>query len=137
MTRRIDPWRQTVLMLSRGPEHSESSGAFPEKNSRSSIRAPTSGTSRSLYVFVSFLERSTPSSVTLAWRDPTSCFYGEQIWRVADARVAGICALSGQLIVRGDRIYHPRQSKPQPANAGAMILESVLNLLMPSQDIEM
>jgi hypothetical protein len=76
---------------------------------------------------VSLIERTTSSTVTIAWRDSTSCSYGAQNWRAATARTSGICALSGARIKRGDRIFHPQRSKPRAVNARAMILESALN----------
>ncbi|WP_259294862.1 DUF3331 domain-containing protein [Paraburkholderia sp. DHOC27] len=88
---------------------------------------------RSPHLKVSLIERTTSSTVTIAWRDPTSCFYGAQIWRAANAKVSGVCALSGQRIRRGDRIFHPHRSKPAPVNARAMILESALNEIEPLQ----
>jgi hypothetical protein len=135
MTRHVDPWLQTILLLTSGPGYSEIDGTSLEKHSASFSPTLAPNASRSPYVIVSLLERTTPSTVTLAWRDPTSCFYGEQTWRVALARVSGICALSGKQITRGDRIYHPRRSKPEPVNARAMILESVLNSITPLQEI--
>jgi len=82
---------------------------------------------------VSLIERTTSSTATFAWRDPTSCSYGEQIWRAARAKVSGICAISGARIKRGDLIFHPQRSKLAPANAGAMILASALNDVEPLQ----
>jgi hypothetical protein len=96
-----------------------------------------SSTSRSPHLKVSLIERTTSSTVTIAWRDATSCFYGAQIWRVASAKVSGICALSGEQIRHGDRIFHPQRSKPAPVNARAMILESALNAIEPSQTSQM
>jgi len=67
----------------------------------------------------------------LAWRDSTSCSYGAQIWMGANAKVSGVCAMSGAQIKRGDRIFHPRHSKPAPVNAGAMILASAIDAANP------
>jgi hypothetical protein len=36
------------------------------------------------------------SVAIIAWMDPTTCCYGEQLWRRCVARKSGICALSGQ-----------------------------------------
>jgi Domain of unknown function (DUF3331). len=76
---------------------------------------------------VSLIERTSASSVTIAWRDATSCFYGAQIWRAARAKASGVCAMTGERIKRGDRIFHPRQSKPAPVNAKAMILATAID----------
>jgi hypothetical protein len=41
------------------------------------------------------LKRNGQTSATVAWSDPTSCCYGEQLWRRCVAKKAGVCALSG------------------------------------------
>lgn len=126
-----DPWVQTIRLLSSGPRYPDAiSNATPvAKRERSCGCDALASTGRSPHLKVSLIERTTSSTVTIAWRDPTSCFYGAQIWRIASARVSGICALSGQRIRRGDRIFHPRRSNPAPVNARAMILESALNAI--------
>ncbi|WP_144149121.1 DUF3331 domain-containing protein [Paraburkholderia sp. BCC1884] len=78
-------------------------------------------------VQVRVIDRPTQSTATVAWRDPTHCSYGDQVWHASRARVTGVCALSGQSIKRGDAIYKPRPCRPAPLNVGAMILGSVLN----------
>jgi hypothetical protein len=131
----FDPWVQTIRLLSSAPRYPDTGAATTpvSKRGASYVREATSGASRSPHLKVSVVERSTVSTVIIAWRDPTSCFYGAQIWRIASARVSGICALSGQRIRRGDRIFHPRRSTPVPVNIRAMILESALNAIEPLQ----
>ncbi|WP_159463035.1 DUF3331 domain-containing protein [Caballeronia ptereochthonis] len=59
--------------------------------------------------------------------DPTLCNYGEQIWAPSLAREAGRCALSGEYISKGDRIYRPRiRGRFVPLNRHAVILASAL-----------
>jgi len=131
----IDPWVQTIQLLSfepRFPDVCVDATPVARHTASHGCRAMLS-TSSSPQLKVSLIERTTSSTVTIAWRDPTSCFYGAQIWRIASAKVSGICALSGQRIRRGDRIFHPRPCKPAPVNARAMILESALNAVEPSQ----
>ena len=131
----FDPWVQTIQLLSSGPRCPEAgvdTSPLPKRTSSHGCGA-TPGICRSPHLKVSVIERPSLSTVTIAWRDPTSCFYGAQIWRVATARVAGTCVLSGQRIRRGDRIFHPQRSKPAPVNARAMILESALNAMEPLQ----
>ncbi|MFC6311785.1 DUF3331 domain-containing protein [Paraburkholderia dipogonis] len=41
------------------------------------------------------------------------------------ARKAGVCALSGQKVARGDAVYRPRHARPAPRNVKAMILATV------------
>ncbi len=75
------------------------------------------------------LERNGQTSATVAWSDATSCCYGEQIWRRRAAKKAGVCALSGQAIARGDAVYRPRPVRPAPRNIEAMILATVMEAI--------
>lgn len=75
------------------------------------------------------LERHGRTSATLAWSDATSCCYGEQIWRRCIARKAGVCALSGQAIARGDAVFRPRLVQAIPRNFEAMILATVMEAI--------
>jgi Domain of unknown function (DUF3331) len=72
------------------------------------------------------LERHTPTSATITWSDATSCRYGDQLWRRCIAKKAGVCALTGQAIARGDAVYCPRLARPVPRNIKAMILAMVI-----------
>jgi hypothetical protein len=129
----INPWTQTIRLLSCGSQLPDVS----EKKSFRARRCASFGydgalsTGPSLHRVVSLLERTSSSTVTIAWRDSTSCSYGAQIWMVAKAKVSGVCALSGAQIKRGDRIFHPRHSKPAPVNATAMILASEIDAAKP------
>jgi hypothetical protein len=132
---RIDPWVQTIRLLSSGPrcpvaDGEPTSAARPSTSSGYNV---TSSTNHSPHLLVRLIERTTSSTATIAWGDSTSCFYGEQNWRAATARISGICALSGARIKRGDRIFRPRCSKPAPVNSDAMILESALDAIEPSK----
>lgn len=75
------------------------------------------------------LERNGRTSATVAWSDSTSCCYGEQQWRRYIARKAGVCALSGQSIARGDAVFRPRPVQPVPRNFEAMILATVIEAI--------
>jgi hypothetical protein len=123
------PWIQTIRLLSHGSQ-------LPNICNKTSLRPRSCasfghngalGTGPSLHRVVSLVERTSSSTVTIAWRDSTSCSYGAQIWMGANAKVSGVCAMSGARIQRGDRIFHPRHSKPAPVNAGAMILASAID----------
>ena len=74
---------------------------------------------------VTLIDRPTPSTATIAWRDATRGCFGDQVWRMARARMQGFCAMSGQVIQPGDAVYKPNP-RPAPVNAEAMILASVL-----------
>jgi hypothetical protein len=65
-------------------------------------------------------------SLTIVWHDPTACSYDDQRWRRSRSRRAGVCALTGAAIRRGQDIFKPSSGKPPPANAEAMILASAL-----------
>ncbi|KJK17223.1 hypothetical protein UB46_35575 [Burkholderiaceae bacterium 16] len=80
------------------------------------------------------LERHGQASATVAWSDSTTGHYGEQQWQRAIARNSGICAVSGQVIAKGDAVYRPRLKLPAPPNAEAMILASVMETI-PSADV--
>jgi Domain of unknown function (DUF3331) len=81
------------------------------------------------------LERHGNTGATVAWSDPTSCCYGEQLWRRCVARKRGACALSGKDIAAGDAVYRPRRVGQMPCNSEAMILASVLEAL-PADDLD-
>ena len=56
---------------------------------------------------VTFVERFSPKSVSITWRDSTAANYCEQLWIRRIARSQGVCALTGNSIVRGDAVYGP------------------------------
>jgi hypothetical protein len=129
-----NPWIQTIRLLSRG-------SAVPNICHKTSLRtrrcAPLGrddplATGPSLHRVISLVERTSSSTITIAWRDSTSCSYAAQIWMGANAKVSGVCAMSGERINRGDRIFHPRHSNPAPVNAGAMILASAIAAAKPA-----
>jgi len=128
-----NPWIQTIRLLSRGSQLPQ----ICNKTSLSARRCTSFGhdgaltAEPSLHRLVNLIERTSSSTVTIAWRDSTSCSYGAQIWMSANAKVSGVCAMSGAQIKRGDRIFHPRHSKPAPVNAGAMILASAIDAANP------
>lgn len=82
---------------------------------------------------IKVLERHGQTVATVAWADSTACCYGEQRWRRRVARKGGICALSGQVIAKGDAVYCPRLVQPVPRNIEAMILASVMEAI-PSEN---
>jgi hypothetical protein len=125
----MNPWTQTVRLLSCGSQLADISEqkSFRARRCASFGHDGALSTEPSLHRVISLLERTSSSTITIAWRDSTSCSYGAQIWMVAKAKVSGVCAMSGALIKRGDRIFHPRHSKPAPINATAMILASAID----------
>jgi hypothetical protein len=76
---------------------------------------------------VTVVEELSNSLFALRWHDATLCNYEEQIWAPCFAPAAGRCALSGEPISKGDRIYRPRIRGPfKPLNSDAVILASEL-----------
>jgi hypothetical protein len=75
---------------------------------------------------IEILDRPTPRSAVLSWRDPTGSSYGYQLWQKRIARQTGSCALTGIPIHRGDIVFRPRGARIRPANASAMILATYI-----------
>jgi hypothetical protein len=71
---------------------------------------------------IEILDRPSPTSAVLSWRDPTGSSYGYQSWQKRIAKRTGSCALTGFPIRRGDLVFLPRRASVRPANASAMIL---------------
>lgn len=86
----------------------------------------THATRDAFAVSVKIIDRPSSTTATVSWSDPTSGYYGDQVWRSGVARGEGLCAVSAQRIRRGDAVYKPRVSRLAPANADAMILSSVI-----------
>lgn len=84
--------------------------------------------------FVLVLERPTAKTAIVFWRDAGRCYYGEQVWMRGHARTSGRCAISRQVISRGDPVYKPRWHKYSPLNAFCMILANQVELA--SRDFE-
>ncbi|MEW9581601.1 DUF3331 domain-containing protein [Paraburkholderia sp. DGU8] len=77
---------------------------------------------------VTVVEELPNSLFALRWHDATLCNYEEQIWAPCLASTAGRCALSGEHIRAGDRVYRPRiRGRSIPLNSDAVILASALN----------
>ncbi|MDR5753168.1 MULTISPECIES: DUF3331 domain-containing protein [unclassified Caballeronia] len=124
----IDPWSQTVGWLTLQSAATNVRARDPQReNEAIATRARCIGDAPThANVVVSVIDRPTSSTATVAWCDPRSCRYGDQVWRASVARQPGVCALSGRSIGRGDAIYRPRACRPSPLNAGAMILATVV-----------
>ncbi|MEJ8797443.1 DUF3331 domain-containing protein [Trinickia caryophylli] len=117
----VDPWMQTIGLLSGAVNAWRNEAVFDR--AVPVAKAPAR-------VAVKVIDRPTPTTATIEWRESTRCSYGDQLWRAARARVAGVCAMSGKAIARGDSVYRP-SNRPLPRNAEAMILASVLEAAAP------
>ncbi|MGF6770705.1 hypothetical protein P3T18_003184 [Paraburkholderia sp. GAS199] len=113
-----DPWAATISWLQ--ADVSSDSDAATE----ASIIAPDSDALRSdaSSAMVTFVERFGEKSISITWRDATGANYSEQLWMRRNSRCAGVCALTGAKIARGDAVYAP-STRPavRPANIGQMI----------------
>jgi Domain of unknown function (DUF3331) len=114
-------WQSTIALLSREGEMPLPVECGRDRPMHSEAHFPKCA--------IRVLERHTPTSVTVAWSDATCCRYGDQRWRRCVAPKAGVCALSGQAISRGDAVYRPRLARPAPRNIKAMILATVIDTI--------
>jgi hypothetical protein len=88
-------------------------------------RKPDGGDVRTYTVTV--VEELPNSLFALRWHDPTLCNYEEQIWTPCLAPAAARCALSGEHVNKGDRVYRPRvRGRFVPLNRDEVILASEL-----------
>jgi hypothetical protein len=120
----LDVWPRVLEWLMRFSSPNENAVSGPQANASDKKRRacgdrpyPSNRGAR-----VSILERPAPGTATISWYDPAVCHYGEQTWRATVAKQAGVCAVSGISIRRGDSIYRPGLTRPSPLNAQAMIL---------------
>jgi hypothetical protein len=120
-------WLSTIALL---PGADEGEMRLPVASAH--VR-PMRGKSYFRTCIIRVLGRHGPTSATVAWSDPTSCCYGEQLWRRCIATKAGMCALSGQTITTGNAVYRPRRVEPLPRNIEAMILATVIEAIPVEQ----
>lgn len=79
---------------------------------------------------VTFVERFSAKSVSITWRDSTAANYCEQLWIRRIARSQGVCAITGNSIVRGDAVYGPAgRTAARPTNAAQMVLAEAIEEL--------
>jgi hypothetical protein len=120
---RSDPWSQTLFLLDALSKAGKTGRDAAERGSiRPRLRPFDDDDEPKREANIRVLDRPTSRTAIVTWGDPTSCHYGDQVWRVARAARDGLCALSGQQIHRGDVVYRPSHYRPAPANAGSMML---------------
>ncbi|MFT4439199.1 DUF3331 domain-containing protein [Caballeronia sp. 15715] len=118
-----DPWLHAVKAL----KHLNNCAFNYRADAHQPARALSrQGTGRRENTFVTVLDKPTRTTATVAWFDSTSCHYGDQSWSLRVARSNGVCALTGDPVRKGDRVYQPRKSVHRPLNANEMILSSVI-----------
>ncbi|WP_321939735.1 DUF3331 domain-containing protein [Paraburkholderia sp. J8-2] len=137
-----DPWEQTLLLLDRlcakapcgealSPAEIAASSRITGRRSnvgrcRKSLKTDDATADAPCAAAITLLEHLSPRTIALRWCS-ASCHYGYQIWVCAKARRAGVCAVSGKAIRRGDIIYRPYTRTPVlPVNVNAMIHLSAL-----------
>ncbi len=69
-------------------------------------------------ITIKFLEKLSEKSLLLSWREPARCNYTEQLWVLYKAPAETTCAVTGERIRRGERVYAP---VGQPSNHGKCI----------------
>ncbi|WP_392396122.1 DUF3331 domain-containing protein [Paraburkholderia caledonica] len=119
-------WQRTVGQLDAGCAQQLADRVRHIVDSRGSSRLPATNDD----VVINLLDRPSRRTATVSWRAPRGCNYCEQVWRLATAQCSGICVLSGQGIAAGNAIYRPTKVEPPPANAGAMILSTVVEFAL-------
>jgi hypothetical protein len=74
------------------------------------------------------VERLTLYTIAVRWSDSRSGVYGEQTWRVGQARCHSHCAATGLPIQPGDVVYKPMSCQWKvPFNRHQMILASAVD----------
>lgn len=132
-----DAWFFTISALEASTTQSDSTGAglapivAPRRARRRRRKLPGDDVPEHLqpHAIATFVERISERSILVNWCDSTSCHYCDQLWIKKSAISAGYCALTGNLIARGDVVYGPytRVAHP-PANGRAMILASSVRI---------
>ncbi|GAB2894872.1 hypothetical protein GCM10027093_32820 [Paraburkholderia jirisanensis] len=131
-----DPWLRMVSLLQVGSAPSADTLRVPTESDGCQRRsglgpaAPCENHGST----VNIIDRPSSNTVTIAWRDATRGSYGDQLWRRIRARSHGVCAISGAFILRGESVFSPWPARPPSANAGAMILASLLDAIQLEPD---
>ncbi|WP_082771604.1 DUF3331 domain-containing protein [Burkholderia sp. PAMC 26561] len=94
------PWIQTIEALRTVSSENGVRSKKPVANAKSAF---DSTCPRSKNYVVRVTDRTSPTTVTVEWCDPTVAHYGAQLWRLGSARASGSCAVSGATIARGKR----------------------------------
>jgi hypothetical protein len=123
----VDPWQYTLHALSGGCVLRE----LPREDASisASMRRGAAGQPLcSRHGHLAIVEMWSENLVSVSWSDPTSGRYSEQPFRLCIARRAGVCALTGERIQRGDKVYRPLSPKLRALSTGCCVLASALSL---------
>lgn len=122
-----DAWQYTLQALSGGGALREP--ARKDAGNGPSLRLGEAGQPlSSRHGHLAIVEIWSENLVSVSWSDPTSGRYSEQPWRLCVARRASVCALTGERIRRGDKVYRPLSPKFRALSAGWSVLASALSL---------
>jgi hypothetical protein len=138
-----DPWTTTISRLGK-PTEADLRSALMDKSDRcdsgpcaaraarrtAAVDRKKSQTAAGEHsgAVITFVERFGAKSVSITWRDSTAGRYTEQLWVRRIARSRGVCALTGEEIVRGDAVYGPfSRPSSRPRNMSTMILAKLLD----------
>src|ERR1700754_684836 len=132
-----DPWLSMVSLLEIGSGPSADLPPVPRKSGGRRRRRGQSPVApcENRGGTVNIIDRPSSNTATIAWRDATRGSYGDQLWRRIRARSHGVCAISGAFILRGESVFSPWPARPPSANAGAMILASLLDAFQFEPDM--
>jgi hypothetical protein len=127
-------WRHTLDSLGAGLQPNSATGGKVRSFVRPNFSAPgvnaacrgDSPIANSSTAKLKILERSSPTSLAVYWCDATLGKYCEQPWKLSVARRVSTCALSGERIRRGDKVFKPFGRGRMPANADQSILASAV-----------
>jgi hypothetical protein len=127
-----DPWAQTLRLLEilRSRVQQEAGRAIDERpfkaahvtvtRFRTQAQREAAGCAE-IHASVTLVERLSETAVVLRWCSRYG-HYGDQVWVCRTARCAGICAITGSRIRRGEVVYRPQARRfVELTNADAMI----------------
>lgn len=76
-------------------------------------------------ITIQILEAPAKNRLLVSWRQSGLCNYTEQLWALRNAVRTSRCAISGQPVHRGDKIYRP---VGKPMNHATCILADAVIL---------
>lgn len=94
-------WQQMISMLCQ-------TGQYSREDTPSTVgirRSTSTGRYSPEDLNIRILERMSGHTVSISWGHSCAGYFGLQTWREARSRKSGVCALSGDSIAPGDKIY--------------------------------
>lgn len=81
-------------------------------------------------ITINILEAPAKNRLLVSWRQSGLCNYTEQVWALRNAVHAARCAISGQPVRRGDKVYRP---VGKPMNHATCILPEAAQSVMANR----